>query len=62
MCADMYRLGGAGLGIWLMGKLGHACVVVVWVMCWWVLKAVLYYLDMGGGGRLGEEDNTESVS
>ena len=41
--ASLYDSGGAGLGIWLMGKLGHAWVGV-WVSAW----VVHGYMVVGG--------------
>ena len=37
---DACLLGGAGLGIWLTGKLGHAWVGAWLMWCWGVHKGV----------------------
>ena len=43
------------MGLWLMGKLGHAWVDAwggTWVGAWWgYFNAVLYYRMLGGGGE-----------
>ena len=47
MLSNVARLGGAGLGSGLMGKLGRAWLHGLVMMSWGVINAVLYYLDWG---------------